>query len=64
MSNTKDNDKARFWLARAADKGLAEAQYYLGLLEENEEVSLIWKKRAVSQGYSNPDDISDEENDW
>jgi len=58
---SRDNALARAWYRKAAEQGLKEAQYNLGLLYEgwndgpglhqNYEQAAIWFRRAADQGY-------------
>lgn len=59
-----NHEEARYWLKRAADGGLSQAQFNLALfysrgsigLEQSEEKALEWFKKAAEQGH--PDGLN------
>ena len=55
----KDNKEARHWLQKAADRGIAKAQYTLGRMilngeggKANRKLALRWIKKAAKQGHA------------
>lgn len=52
----KNSDEAVKWFQKAADQGLVEAQYRLGLhyrVNEDYKESAKWLKKAAKQGHAN-----------
>jgi len=55
---TKDLEKSRQWFLRAAEQGIAAAQYHLGYMydtgegvEQSDRYAFLWYRKAAEQGH-------------